>query len=69
MWNKKIAGGYGDRGVYISEKGFDGKRNLEEVLGSKCSTKCCVRKIIARGWDVAVHIPGWVWLGLVGFGL
>lgn len=30
------------RGVKITEKGFDGKRYLEEVLGSKCSMKCSV---------------------------
>lgn len=23
--------------------------------------KVLCRKIIAHGWDVAVHIPGWVW--------
>lgn len=26
------------------------------------------RKITARGWDVAVHIPGWVWLSLASGG-
>lgn len=26
------------------------------------------RKVTARGWDVAVHIPGWVWLGLASEG-
>lgn len=32
MRNKKMAEDYGDRGVQTSEKGFDGKRCLEEVL-------------------------------------
>lgn len=26
------------------------------------------RKIIVHGWDVAVHVPGWVWLGLASEG-
>lgn len=59
MRNKKVAEDYGDGGVQISEKSFDGKKCLEEVLGSECSMKCSV-----GSWYVAVHVPGWVWLGL-----
>lgn len=32
----------GDRGVQINEKYFDGKTYLDEVVMSKCSTKCSV---------------------------